>query len=145
MRHLNLILELTNGVVAINTFFLLCYLMMYFTMQWRRPREIAPVHLIVDPDVRRHAMVLATALFVDMTGAFITRAIVWYWRRIGVGGGGGAMNQIQVFGMLIGAIGIAVGVLMIIHALARPRYGNMAWLSVALVDIIYLVSAVLLP
>jgi hypothetical protein len=142
MRNLNLVLELANGVVTINTFFLLCYLVMYFGIQFRRSREINPAHLIVDPDVRRHAVALAVALMVDKTGAFITRATVWYWRRIGVGGAGGPMNYDQTLLMLIGAILMSVGVLMLTHVLARPRYGNIALVMISIVDVVYVVGAV---
>jgi hypothetical protein len=87
-----------------------------------------------EDDIYRCLIGVAGLLCFEGAGAAITRVTVWYWRRIGIGGGGGPMNSTQVTLMIIGAFFLIIGRVGVTYFLTQRALGNWPWmLSVAAV------------
>lgn len=136
---LNFVLETVNGVVAILTFFLLIFLTMYLFSELRR-RHLAWRALMMSLPI---GMSLALALYVEKVGALLTRVVVWVWRRLGAGGAGGPMSHVQLQAMLLGAVLMAIGLLMLIRVLSKPRFGNWPWIVSGCITVGYVAVSVM--
>jgi hypothetical protein len=82
-----------------------------------------------EDDIYRCLIGVAGLLTLEGYGAVITRVTVWYWRRVGIGGGGGPMNEFQVSLMIAGAVFLIIGRVGVTYFLTQRALGNWPWLT----------------
>jgi hypothetical protein len=127
MVKLNIILEQVNGSVSILTFFFLCWCTHYL---WDylayRKFSMRSVFVGLPP-----AIALAMVLYLENTGTLLTRTTVWFWRF--TSSGEQPFTDTQMGFLLAGAFLTAVGLLLMIRLLSRPRFGEWPWVASAAV------------
>lgn len=135
MQNLNFILEVINGSVSILTYFLLVFLAYYIaedfgkeTFTWRNLFVLST------------AMALVIALFVEKTGTFLTRSVIWLWRMTG---GSVPFSVAENLILIVGAALTMMGLLMLIRILSRQRFGNWPWAFAAVIVFSYDAAAVI--
>jgi hypothetical protein len=77
-----------------------------------------------EDDIYRCLIGVSSLLCFEGAGAAITRVTVWYWRRVGIGGGGGPMNATQVSFMIVGAVFLVIGRVGVTYFLTQRALGN---------------------
>lgn len=131
MNQLNFILELINGSISILTFFLLLFLTIYLKYDLHRANFTWKTFFLSST-----AVSLVVAMFFDKIGTLMTRTVIWAWR---VKGGTIVLNGIEDLFLVTGAFFTALGSIMLIRVLSRPRFGNWPWLISALFVIGYVI------
>jgi len=129
MDKLNFTLEVINGSVSILTFFLLFFLSVYLTSTIRREGFTWKSFFWVST-----AASLVVALFIEKTGTLATRTVTWIWRARG---GNLPFTEAQDFFLVLGAFFTAIGLIMMIRVLSRPRFGNWPWMVSTIVALDY--------
>lgn len=128
---LNRILEIANIDTIINRAALVAYLIWFLILQHPRFRQVYGADsTIVWKDVFRYGICLAMANLIDKAGALVLTIGVDLWRV-----------QHLIIGfwlMLFGSFGAALGTLLILRVLSKPRFGERVWLPVLVVNILYL-------
>lgn len=129
MDRLNFTLEVINGSVSILTFFLLFFLSVYLASNIQREGFTWKSFFWMST-----AVSLVTALFIEKTGTLASRTVVWIWRTQG---GTLPFTKIEDFFLVIGALLTAIGLIMMIRVLSRPRFGNWPWMVSTIVALDY--------
>ena len=123
------VLEILSGAWSILLMCFLVFLCVYMLGQWRTNkltwRNIFALPL---------GMVVAFALAVQTGGSFSSRATVWYWRRFH---DGEPLSALSVKSLAISAFVASLGILLMIRAFSRPRYGELPWILSAALTISY--------
>lgn len=129
MERLNFTLELINGSIAILSFFLLFFLTTYLVSDIKREGFSFKTFFWMST-----AASLVVSLFIEKTGTFATRTVIWLWRT---NGGGVVFDQTQDFFLIFGSLLTTAGLVMMIRVLSRPRFGNWPWMVSTIVAIDY--------
>lgn len=119
MEHQNFILEVVNGVVAIDTFFFLVWCAAHLHFEFQRRRLTWYFAICCLPSVA-----IVVAMFDEKIGMLISRVVIWAWR---VRGGTEALVDAESLALILGATTTAIGLLWMIAILSRPRFGEWPW------------------
>ena len=125
--NLPLIAEYANTLSALAAIVMVVAMHVYLVQLFRLLRgQSSPVSFASDftmQDLYRCLIGISGMLVFEGWGAVITRVTVWYWRRVGIGGGGGPMTRVQVGLMVAGAVFLIIGRVGITHFLTQRALG----------------------
>lgn len=127
-------LEILNGAWSILSLCLLIFLIVYFIGQWRA-ENLNWKSLVALP----LGMMVALSLFIQNSGAFASRATVWWWRHFSPGA---PLSTINIYALIAAAAVANIGALMVIRVFSRPRFGDGPWLASLAVTVVYVAFAV---
>lgn len=82
------------------------------------------------------SMNLILAVFISDAGVWLRSTIIWHWRWLG----GGAFNEFQIGGLIVGGALIVLGFLCKIRAMTAPDQGDGPWLAAAALTIVVLAA-----
>jgi hypothetical protein len=125
--NLAIVAEYANTLSAISAVVMVVAMHVYLVYLFRAVRGgSSPVQFATDftmQDLYQCLIGISGMLVFEGWGAVITRVTVWYWRRVGIGGGGGAMTTTQVSLMVAGAVFLIIGRVGITHFLTQRALG----------------------
>lgn len=135
---INHILEVVNNLRTINQFAVMIYLGQFLLLGMG---PASHPQTIILPDLRRMAMCLGVALETWVGGAVMIGLTIWVNRAMGLGGGTGPTAWWTVPPMSVGSVLMAIGAIMVLRILSIARHGNILWHALIVVDVLYLLFA----
>lgn len=133
MEKLEFTLEVMNGSTVILGLFLMMWLFfhLYDMVYVRQEAGWSSVFFGIAGGIS-----LASYILFEQIGETLTRFLIWLWR---VHGAKLPFNQVEDIAFSFGGFFVAVGVLLMIRLLSRPRFGEGPWLAAGISTIAYVV------
>jgi hypothetical protein len=146
MMHLAFWAELANAVSAIVANIIVLVLIWHIVHLLRLISHARMSHngrMITNVDILSalYGMLgVAVTLLIDQIGVISIRDIVWLWRRMGFGGGGGPMTFVQTEIVVGGTVFLIIGTIGMTYFMSKPTLGiwpTAASLSAVVLTVVY--------